>query len=181
MIVMIATTTTAANVTLGLVLRVLRRAREDDHHHHYAPATTHHQPTNPPTHHPPPTTITHTQGNWDYFCRLVDRSGAVRWADTARTRIELIDGCALVYGGDAFDKGPGDHRISAALVGLKKSTPERTVLLIGNRDVNKMRLRSELHPTDTSRSVDTLPLPFWLGSSHGMTCVGDYFRQRACR
>lgn len=59
-------------------------------------------------------------------------------------------------------QGPGDLRISAALVGLKKESPDRTVLLLGNRDVNKMRFRSELHDSDLARDLSDLPPPFWI-------------------
>lgn len=44
------------------------------------------------------------QGNWDYFCKLIDRSEAVDWGDDAKRSLKLKPGCALVYGGDCFDK-----------------------------------------------------------------------------
>eukprot|EP00038_Savillea_parva_P023957 m.42665 g.42665 ORF g.42665 m.42665 type:complete len:514 (-) comp6309_c0_seq1:93-1634(-) len=104
---------------------------------------------------------TDVEGNWAYFSRLVERSEAVQWADASRRELSLKPGCALVYGGDAFDKGPGDLRIAEALVGLKQRFPDRVVLLIGNRDVNKMRFRSELHASDLARPIHELTLPFW--------------------
>lgn len=45
--------------------------------------------------------------------------------------LELKEGCGLVFGGDCFDKGPGDIRISRALVDLKKRHPDRVFLLLG--------------------------------------------------
>mmetsp|Transcript_103272 Transcript_103272/g.182924 ORF Transcript_103272/g.182924 Transcript_103272/m.182924 type:complete len:594 (+) Transcript_103272:2-1783(+) len=51
---------------------------------------------------------------------------------------------AFVFGGDLFDRGSGDLRLARELLGLKQRHPDRVFLLMGNRDVNKMRLPSEL-------------------------------------
>ena len=50
----------------------------------------------------------------------------------------------FVFGGDLFDRGEGDLRLARELVDLKRRHPDRVVLLMGNRDINKMRLTAEL-------------------------------------
>ena len=72
--------------------------------------------------------------------------------------IQLRPGAAFVFGGDAFDKGTGDLRIARLLGSLKKRYPDRVFLLMGNRDLNKIKLTSELHESDThDRPVDAIP------------------------
>ena len=48
-----------------------------------------------------------------------------------------------------------------ALVGLKKRYPDRVHLLVGNRDLNKLRLSSELSDFDMNMDIDDIPKPFW--------------------
>lgn len=52
----------------------------------------------------------------------------------------------FVYGGDACDKSPGDMGFVALLLDLKDRYPDRVHFILGNRDTNKLRLFSELHP-----------------------------------
>lgn len=56
----------------------------------------------------------------------------------------LRDHCHFVFGGDVCDRGVGDIRVIRELVELKSRYPERVHLLMGNRDINKMRMRFEL-------------------------------------
>ena len=56
-------------------------------------------------------------------------------------------------------------RVSGELMELKQRYPERVFLLLGNRDVNKMRFAAELHDTDLRRDPSTIPLDFWLPRS----------------
>ena len=58
-----------------------------------------------------------------------------------------------MFGGDAFDRGEGDIRIGRLLVDLKLRYPDRVFLILGNRDVNKTRLTSELHPSEMQRPL----------------------------
>jgi hypothetical protein len=115
---------------------------------------------------------TDIEGNYDYFRQLVAISDAVGWGVDrgnsngigATERLELKDGCGLVFGGDCFDKGAGDLRVSRQLVDLKRRHPERVALLIGNRDVNKMRFATELeHEHLVACSPDEIQTPFFLG------------------
>ena len=107
---------------------------------------------------------TDIEGNLDYFHRLVERPGSVlRWTDpAARSELELQDeGCYFVHGGDTVDKGPGDVRLCRMLVDLKRRHPERVFLLVGNRDLNKLRYSAELAECDLARPIDDIPGPHW--------------------
>lgn len=54
--------------------------------------------------------------------------GSWSWDIDALT---LKEGCTFVFGGDCFDKGPHDIRLSQQLVSLKKRYPGRVALLLG--------------------------------------------------
>eukprot|EP00927_Polykrikos_kofoidii_P003908 TRINITY_DN11567_c0_g1_i1.p1 TRINITY_DN11567_c0_g1~~TRINITY_DN11567_c0_g1_i1.p1 ORF type:complete len:702 (-),score=136.39 TRINITY_DN11567_c0_g1_i1:123-2228(-) len=88
--------------------------------------------------------ITDVEGNWEYFHGLIARSRVLSWCDEDPALLTIADGGYLVFGGDACDKGPGDIRITRALVLLQKQYPERVFLLVGNRDANKLRFAAEL-------------------------------------
>lgn len=60
--------------------------------------------------------------------------------------VALREGCRFVYGGDVVDHQPGDLRLLDELLALKRRFGERVQLVIGNRDVNKLRLPFELTP-----------------------------------
>ena len=111
--------------------------------------------------------------NYDREC--VERSNVLDWEEalssTSETdntnkgikycRLKLRPNTHFVYGGDTVDKGPGDIRLVRALVSLKKRYGDRVHLLVGNRDLNKIRLPSELSDADMNRSIDEIPPPFW--------------------
>ena len=86
--------------------------------------------------------ITDLEGNLELWHRSIDLSEVLRRG--ADRSLELCDDAAFVFGGDAVDHGPGDLQILKDLVGLKKRYPDRVHLLVGNRDVNKIRLMVEL-------------------------------------
>ena len=46
-----------------------------------------------------------------------------------------------------MDKGSHDIRFTKELVALADRYPDRVTIILGNRDLNKMRLSQELHPT----------------------------------
>jgi hypothetical protein len=110
------------------------------------------------------------EGHWDYFLDYVSRSNVLYWepipnnvtSDEYRFhRLMLRPETHFVYGGDSVDKGPGDIRFTRALVDLKKRFPTRVHLLVGNRDLNKLRFQTELGEYEMSLPVEEIQKPFW--------------------
>eukprot|EP00931_Biecheleriopsis_adriatica_P004120 TRINITY_DN105834_c0_g1_i1.p1 TRINITY_DN105834_c0_g1~~TRINITY_DN105834_c0_g1_i1.p1 ORF type:complete len:876 (-),score=170.27 TRINITY_DN105834_c0_g1_i1:123-2606(-) len=118
------------------------------------------------------TYVSDVEGHWPYFCSYVERSEGLRFARggdplLARTPedLELVleDDWFFVFGGDCCDKGPGTLRFVQALVMLKKKYPERVTLIMGNRDVNKMRWTAELADSELELDrVKATPAVFWM-------------------
>jgi len=75
----------------------------------------------------------------DDFCR---DNPLVRLDDAGR--LHVADRALFVFGGDAVDRGPDARRVMRVLFDAEARQPDRVVLLAGNRDLNKMRLRAEL-------------------------------------
>lgn len=95
--------------------------------------------------------LTDVEGNWEYVINFVEHSRVLRWVGDPRGvwgpgTLDLNPNCVLVFGGDAPDKGPGDIRIVKTLLQLKARYPQQVYLLIGNRDLMKLRVTAELHP-----------------------------------
>lgn len=103
--------------------------------------------------------VADVEGHWDYFLEYVQRSNVLFWEEhedhnnnlsSSATnsfgitfkRLKLRPNTYFVYGGDSVDKGPGDIRLCRALVDLKKNYPDRVHLLVGNRDLNKVRMKT---------------------------------------
>ena len=103
--------------------------------------------------------FTDVEGDWEYFQRYVELAEALSWTADRET-LCLSEGWRFCFGGDAVDKAPGSVRCVRALVQLKKAYPDRVVLLLGNRDVNKMRLTSELAAPELASLA--VPAPFWV-------------------
>lgn len=85
---------------------------------------------------------TDIEGDWEHFQRYIRGSEVLYYQEST---LRVRNDCLFVFGGDAFDRGMGDLRVGTALVDLKRSQPESVVLLMGNRDINKMRFTSELN------------------------------------
>ena len=66
------------------------------------------------------------------------------FAKPADASHESTDNYYFVFGGDSVDKGTGDIRLNRCLVDFKKQYPDRVFLLVGNRDLNKLRFSAEL-------------------------------------
>lgn len=61
-------------------------------------------------------------------------------------------------------------RVLKDLVQLKESYPDRVHLILGNRDINKLRMQFSLHPT----ILKSLPLVKWLKAPPEATVGTDY-------
>jgi len=89
--------------------------------------------------------VTDLEGQWDRFVGSVERDDLL---SLEGSRLVLADGATFVFGGDAVDRGPSSRRLLRTFLDAKSRYGDRVVLLAGNRDLNKLRLASELrgHP-----------------------------------
>ncbi|KAL7513850.1 hypothetical protein ACHAXN_012479 [Cyclotella atomus] len=109
------------------------------------------------------------EGHWDYFLDYVSRSNVLDWESVPSSkepkhnfhRLALRPNTYFVFGGDSVDKGPGDIRFTRAMVELKQRYPDRVHLLVGNRDLNKLRFQTELGEYEMSLPVEMIEKPFW--------------------
>lgn len=65
--------------------------------------------------------------------------------------LALAEGATFVFGGDAIDQAPHGIRVVESLVALKRRHGERVILIAGNRDLNKIRLGTELDSDDPEK------------------------------
>lgn len=100
--------------------------------------------------------ITDVEGNDTYFEHLIKISkGLFR---DSEGHLDLRLNYHLVYGGDVCDRGKGDLRIATDIVQLAKKYPDRVHLILGNRDINKIRLCTELQ----AQHLKTKLKVFWI-------------------
>lgn len=87
--------------------------------------------------------ITDVEGNLSFWNRYIEHSTVL-----SRVEDELIlkENCQFVYGGDSCDRGSGDLQVLRDLISLKERYPDRVHLLMGNRDINKLRFPVAMLP-----------------------------------
>mmetsp|Transcript_30073 Transcript_30073/g.79207 ORF Transcript_30073/g.79207 Transcript_30073/m.79207 type:complete len:1054 (-) Transcript_30073:32-3193(-) len=108
--------------------------------------------------------ITDVEGNWEYLINFVSQSKILDWIGGPRGvwgpgELAIHRNGILVFGGDAPDKGPGDIRIIKILTKLKLEYPSQVFIILGNRDLMKMRFLAELDEVD--ENLDDPWLPTW--------------------
>lgn len=124
--------------------------------------------------------VTDVEGDtafWESYCRL----SAVLEPGRALDDLALRPGCHLVFGGDSVDKGGGDLAFLDSLLRLKRRHPSRVHLLLGNRDINKMRLTAELAPPPSALWLPAAAHPgvYWRRSGATATPAGWLAAQAA--
>jgi hypothetical protein len=85
--------------------------------------------------------VTDIEGRGDKWASFLDGNPHV---ELSGDELELADGVTFVFGGDAVDRGPYARRFVGQLLRAKQRYGDRVVLLAGNRDINKLRLVTEL-------------------------------------
>jgi len=108
------------------------------------------------------------EGNLKYWNRVIEHSKVLSRND--RGVIELLEDGYFVYGGDTCDRGCGDLQILRELILLKKTYPLRVHLLIGNRDVNKLRFSVLTMP----QVLSLLPGCYWAGPNADISKILQY-------
>lgn len=107
--------------------------------------------------------LTDTEGDAHSFINAINKSNIV--SCDAQFQLSFKDNEAIpyfVFGGDAQDRGPNDLKILGALVEFKEKHPDNVILLAGNRDITKNRMKIELDPAlIRSRLMQSAP-PRWL-------------------
>ena len=88
--------------------------------------------------------MTDVEGSWQFWNRYIGMSRVLSRDSGPSGALRLEDGAYFVYGGDVTDRGPGDIRVQRELIELQRRYPSRVHLILGNRDLNKLRLLSEL-------------------------------------
>ena len=102
--------------------------------------------------------VTDVEGNLGFWRRFCELSEVIEGDDLEA--LTLRPGCHLVFGGDAVDKSAGDLRFLHSLLGLRRRHPDNVHLVLGNRDINKMRLLAELSPAHWL-AADEHPGVYW--------------------
>jgi len=126
---------------------------------------------------PPPTThrisyLTDVEGSRDYLHRFIQQSRVLTFRPaTTHDYSHNQDGYCefpydhcldflhptdvLVYGGDVWDQGGSDLYVIRQLLHLQSRFPDRVFIVLGNRDINKMRLGQELGPPTANEDISS--------------------------
>ena len=98
--------------------------------------------------------LTDVEGHWAKLETFARDNPAVSL--DARGALHVAPGALFLFGGDAIDRGPQGRRVVAALLDARRRHPGQVILLAGNRDINKMRLRRELGGFPPGRTPEPL-------------------------
>eukprot|EP00913_Durusdinium_trenchii_P023175 g21754.t1 len=111
--------------------------------------------------------LTDVEGNWEYFVHFVSWSQVLGWSGLDRGlwgpgELQLAEHGYLVFGGDAVDKGSGDIRVVKTLLELKRRYWDRVFIVLGNRDICKLRFYAELQPGEDGGSFERRGGAYWI-------------------
>ena len=121
--------------------------------------------------------MTDVEGNWEYFIKCIEMSPVLELLslhEDGSADIKLQPGWHFVFGGDSVDKGGkvgGSIRVATTLVRLKKKYPSAVHIILGNRDINKMRFTSELAPSQLAE-LHGVPGPYWVAPAKRVSPEG---------
>jgi len=88
----------------------------------------------------------------------------------------------FVFGGDLFDKGDGDIRLAHLFLKFKSRFPDRVFFLVGNRDINKIKLTAELDQSEVEGSrLDDLSGVVCHNNFHLINLSGPYWEPPSSR
>ena len=104
--------------------------------------------------------LTDIECNLSYFQRWVHRSNYLTFEKGELAFRKAKANYKFVYGGDFCDKGPGDLRIGAQLIGFKTKHPLNVSLIAGNREIKCRRFTYELNANIKQRLLVGAPA-FW--------------------
>lgn len=104
---------------------------------------------------------TDVEGDYAFWQRYLDISRIFTRGKDGE--IHMVDGSHFVFGGDAVDWGDGDIRFLNDILDLNDRYPGRVHFLMGNRDINKLRLLQELTPR--CNPIEDLRHPYWTQDS----------------
>lgn len=113
------------------------------------------------------------EGDWKRFDSYVTNSD-VLYRDESGA-VALRQGKSFVFLGDLSDRGPGTLRLMKILLDLKKKHPERITLILGNREINKMKIFSLMNQYRNS-PVPELIFPYYkthLKEKYGLSFPED--------
>jgi hypothetical protein len=99
--------------------------------------------------------VTDVEGQWERLDSVVRSCPLLSWQDG---ELVVAPGALFVFGGDAIDRGPSARRVIRTLLAARRRQPRQVVLLLGNRDLNKLRLPRELAGALPKRAPPELPL-----------------------
>ena len=119
--------------------------------------------------------LTDVEGRWDEVLSFTSGNPHVSLVDG---ELRLAEGVTFVFGGDAIDRGAHGRRIVSVLLSARRRYGERVVLLAGNRDINKVRLVTELggrpHPRAPATSSRAELLRWTLANTMGAAKAFDF-------
>ena len=125
------------------------------------------------------TYLTDVEGDRAYLDRYVQTSKVLQFVDAYEDFpydqcIEFTeDNGMLVYGGDVWDKGGFDLYVIRQLLDLKRRYSDRVFMILGNRDINKLRILQEMGLYNDDKEMSSLPHHPGLLWFKGTGRVGD--------
>lgn len=97
------------------------------------------------------------EGNYDLLEDFINHGDTLYFENS---QVQLRDDARFIFLGDATDRGPGSMRILDTLNDLKKRYPDRVTLLVGNREINKLKILSYIYNAKTKK-VPSIVIPWY--------------------